>query len=192
MGFKTQKCAGKASFKSKTVTQQETQDKVTGRVWVRESNAFLQPIKCSSIRHSDVDSQSQSDQQEHTGSHWRKVVRSPPQALLPPLHSYCMTSGMPAPCRACSVQLWPSPLFPAPHLPIPQTRPLRFLYQNRHSRACNSQICSSGGLTSTRYPGAEATLALSSFTLTPEGKRGHQARTESQQELFRCWRRAFL
>ena len=102
-------------------------------------------------------SQSQSDQQEHTGSHWRKVVRSPPQALLPPLHSYCMTSGMPAPCRAC-----------------------------------NSQICSSGGLTSTRYPGAEATLALSSFTLTPEGKRGHQARTESQQELFRCWRRAFL
>ena len=137
-------------------------------------------------------SQSQSDQQEHIGSHWRKVVRSPPQALLPPLHSYCMTSGMPAPCRACSVQLWPSPLFPAPHLPIPQTRPLRFLYQNRHSRACNSQICSSGGLTSTRYPGAEATLALSSFTLTPEGKRGHQARTESQQELFRCWRRAFL
>lgn len=123
-------------------------------------------------------SQSQGDQQEHTVT-LRKVVRSPPRALLPPLHSYCMTSGMPAPCRACSVQLWPSPLFPAPHSPIPQTRLWGFSTTEPPRQSLQLMICSSGGLTSTRYPGVQRLPWHLVHSLIPEGERGHQARTES-------------
>ena len=123
LGFKTRGCAEKASFKFETVTQQESLDKVLSRGLVgaaMHSYNLLSALQ-SGTKHSAVHSQSQSDQQEPTGAYWRKAVKSPFPALLPPFHRYCIKSGCLPPAEygrtAAAVSPRPStPIRPSPRI----------------------------------------------------------------------------
>ena len=83
-------------------------------------------------------SQSQSNHQKHTGSYWRKAVRSPTQALLPPFHGYWIKSGCLPPAEPDPYSCGHLPSSSNPICPSPRLALWGFLSQNCHCRACNS------------------------------------------------------